>query len=478
VVAANLALGVVAPYLCGYGGDLLAMVWDGRVHACQSVGRSAAAATPAPDPGGTMPTLGPHAVTVPGAVAGWFELLDRFGTRTFGDLSRAAVRLARDGFELSAPGADRLSTSLDILAGFAPDPADLIAAYPQVAPGDRVVQPALAHTIETLAADGPDAYYRGPIGAAIAETVQRHGGSLAAADLTAHSAEWVAPLMGTFRDVEILQMPPPTQGVTALEMLAIANGLDIGDDSVDRLHLLIETARLALEDRDQHVGDPDVMKLGPSWLFSPEHIRERRALIDPARAGGTQPRPAADGGTAYMCAADGDGMMVSLIQSNFLAIGSGVHVPEWGINLQNRGSSFSLEGGHVNELAPSKLPMHTLIPALVLRDGEPALVFGTMGGHTQAQIHLQVLVRHLVDGNDPQDAVAAPRFSVDPGSATVHLESRFPARWADDLHRRGHDVHAFRAFDDGAGHAHAIQPTPHGYLAGADPRAESVAAGV
>ncbi|HEY3834109.1 MAG TPA: gamma-glutamyltransferase family protein [Acidimicrobiia bacterium] len=483
ILAANLALGVVAPYYCGYGGDLLALVWDGdALHAFRSTGRSAAAATAerVRELCGSheMPVVGPHTVTVPGAIAGWFGLIERFGTRSFGDLSSRARVLADDGFVLTRAGAFRLAGSTAIPGALGVDDTALRATYANVQPGDLVVQPALARTIAALAEQGPDVYYRGPIGAAIAATLAEHGGVMTAADIAGHVAEYVEPMHAPFLGADVYEMPPPTQGATALEMLRMAEQLGVGDDGVDRVHLQIEISKLALADRDTYVTDPDHMTIDPTELFGDEFVSSRTALVDRSRSRPVEPRSMADGGTAYLCCADGDGMCVSLIQSNFTAIGSGVHVGEWGINLHNRGASFSLDPSHCNVIAPSKLPMHTLIPAMVLRDGRPEYVFGTMGGHVQAQIHLQVLTRLLRDGDDPLRAVSAPRFAVDPASGSVGLEARFDPNWVDELERRGHPVRGMRAFDDGAGHAHAIQRLSPGWAIGSDPRAESATAGL
>jgi gamma-glutamyltranspeptidase/glutathione hydrolase len=487
IVAANLALGVVAPYYCGSGGDLLAIVWDGALHGYRSAGRAGAHVTvdAVRSQAGTaeMPVQGPHTVTVPGAVRGWFDLLERFGTRSFGELSRRAVELARDGFVLTRAGSYRLGGSLAIPRHLGVHDRDLAACYPQTGPGALVRQPALVRTLETLASDGPDAYYGGPIGAAIAETVQRHGGFLDAADVAAHTAEWVTPLEATFAGHRVVELPPPTQGVTALEMVRIADSVaDLATlgDGVERTHLLIEIARLALADRDAHVADPDHMPLAATRLLDDEWIAARVAQLDRARARPMAPRrPGADGDTAYLCCADGDGMLVSLIQSNFTSIGSGLHVAAWGINLHNRGASFSLDPAHVNALAPRKLPLHTLIPALVRApSGRPTHVLGTMGGHAQAQVHLQLLVRLLLDGDDPGAAIDAARWQVEPSSGLVSIEARVPEEWRAELVRRGHDLNVLRDYDDGAGHAHCIALAERGYLVAGDPRAESLAIGV
>ncbi len=482
IVAANLALGVVAPYYCGYGGDLLALVHDGDLHGYRSTGRSAAgsdARDVRSEGHQTMPHFGAHTITVPGAVRGWFELLQRFGTQTFRQLAQRALVLAAEGFVLTKPGAFRLAGSMAILRAMGIDDSDLRENYPEVRANHRVVQPGLAKLIDTLSADGWEPYYEGEVAQAIVASVQRSGGSLTIEDLAGHTGAWVTPLRAEFRGRTVIELPPPTQGVTALQMLRIVDGLDLGHDGPDRDHVMIETAKLALADRDEFVADPDAMTIATSAMLSDEWIGDRRLRIDPNRAIPMRHRPGADGGTAYMCCTDGNGLSISLIQSNFTAIGSGVHVPGWGINLHNRGSAFSLEAAHPNVLAGGKLPLHTLIPAMVLRDDVPTHVFGTMGGHAQAQVHLQLLVQMLIDGKDPQLAIDAPRFHVDPGSGVVQLEARYSDAVQRDLVRRGHEIRVLRDFDDAMGHAHAIEFLDTGAIAvGADPRAESAALGV
>jgi gamma-glutamyltranspeptidase / glutathione hydrolase len=477
-IAANLALGVVAPYLCGYGGDLFAIVWDGHLHGYLGSGRSPRDATIEGlldrEHTDAMPIFGPHSVTVPGAVAGWFDLLDRWGTKSFGDLATDALSYARDGFELTPTGEMFVTGSLAMYESF---PA-IQAAYRGARAATTLRQPALARTIDTLAADGPDAYYRGPVAAAIAAAVQAEGGFLTVEDLAAHQGRWADPLQAQYRDTVVAELPPPTQGVTALEALRIIDGFAFPADGPDRQHLLIEAVKLALEDRNNCVSDPDAMTVRPDALLSRDLIAERRGRIDPTRATTPAAGAAHVGGTAYLCAADGDGLLVSLIQSNFLAFGSGLHVPEWGINLNNRGSSFGLDPSKVNALAPSKLPMHTLIPAMALREGEPWLVFGTMGGDSQAQIQVQLLARMIDDRSDPQDALDAPRWCVDPSNWTLRAERAFGDDWFDGVRARGHDLQPTRHDDAGLGHAHAIERTPGGYAVATEPRTEGAALGL
>jgi gamma-glutamyltranspeptidase / glutathione hydrolase len=479
-LAANFVLGVVTPYMCGFGGDLLAMVWDGEQHAYQGVGRAPSAATAAfvraQSGESEMPVFGAHPVTVPGAVEAWFTLIEKFATRSFGELAQRALHYAQDGFPLTKRGAWFFTRSAMLYDHLGL--SDFRDAYGNPAPGEWIRQPELARTIRTLADVGPDAYYHGPIGAAIAERLQRTGGCMTVADIAAHTGAWVQPLRARVRDVEILEMPPPTQGLTALEAMRIVDGLELGPDGPDREHLLIEAVKLALADRRKYLGDPAAMTIAPERLLRDDWVAARRAAIDPRRA-----RPAAahdepDGGTIYMCAADRDGMLVSLIQSNFSGAGSGLRVGEWGLNLHNRGSAFILDDAHPNGIGPGKMPLHTLIPALAMRDGRPWLVFGTEGGHGQAQTHTQLMVRMVVDGDDPQRAISAPRFTIDPESGRVTMEDHFDPAWIDDLRGRGHDIEVVRGYRHGPGIAHAIECTRPGYRCGSDPRAEGGSAGL
>src|SRR3954469_8350664 len=364
-LAANFVLGVVTPYMCGFGGDLLTMVWDGKVHAYRGVGRAPAGATAdfVRSQSGElqMPVFGPHPVTVPGAVEAWFTLIEKFATRSFGELVSRALHYAEEGFALTKRGAWFIENSAILYDHFGlPDFHD---AYGDVKAGDWVRQPQLARTIRRLPHDGPDAHYRGPAGEAIAGGIQGAGGCMGGPDIAAPSGAWVEPLRAPFRDVEILEMPPPTQGVTALEALRIVDGLDLGADGPDREHLLIEAVKLALADRARYLGDPAAMTIAPDRLFADDWIASRRAEVDPRRARAAVARTEPDGGTIYMCAADRDGMLVSLIQSNFSGAGSGLRVGEWGINLHNRGSAFVLDDTHPNSIGPNKMPLHTLIPA-------------------------------------------------------------------------------------------------------------------
>jgi gamma-glutamyltranspeptidase/glutathione hydrolase len=477
IVAANLALGVVAPYLCGYGGDLFAIVWDGELHGYLGSGRSPAGAdleTVRDRLGGDPLLVGPHSVTVPGAIAGWFDLLERWGTRPFGELARDAIRYAREGFELTPMGAISCIGFRGLYRGL--DAWQEV--YGTLDAGDVLRQPNLANLIERIADGGPDAYYQGVVADAIASALQQHGGLMDASDLAAHAGEWATPMRAPYRDVEVAQLPPPTQGVAVLEIMRILDGFDLVTmDPADRAHLIIEAVKIGLRDRDDHVTDPEHLATPPEALLGEAWIEERRAAIDPKQALLPAPGHPQRGGTAYLCAADGDGLLVSLIQSNFLGFGSGVHVPEWGINLNNRGSSFTLDASRVNAFAPSKRPMHTLIPAMVLRAGAPRHVFGSMGGDAQAQVHAQLLTQIVDDGADPQAAIDEPRWRVEPLDWKLRVEQRADPGVVVELAARGHEIIETGAYDPGMGHAHAIALDGHGYAVATDPRAEGAAVG-
>jgi gamma-glutamyltranspeptidase/glutathione hydrolase len=479
-VAANLVLAIVTPYMCGFGGDLLSIVWDGKVNAYRGVGRAPAGSTPdavrAQSGQATMPTFGPHPCTVPGAIDGWFTMLEKWGTRSFGEVATRALQYAEDGFPATRRGAWFFARTAQLLDYF--DLPDFHTFYGDVEAGTWIRQPEVGRLIRLLADDGPDAYYRGPVGAAIAERIQEAGGFMTSDDVATHTGAWVEPLRAEYRGVDVLEMPPPTQGVTALEAMRIADGLDLGVDSADREHLLIEAMKCAFADRHVHLGDPGAMTIDPNELLAPARIDHHRATIDPKRANAAAPYRGPDGGTIYMCTADRDGLLVSLIQSNFASAGCGLRVHEWGINLHNRGSAFNLDDGHPNAIGPGKMPLHTLIPALALRAGRPWLVFGTEGGHGQAQTHLQILTRMLVDGDDPQRAISAPRFTIDPENGRVAIEDHMNPAWVDDLRSRGHEIDVVRGYRHGPGIAHAIECLHPGYRAASDPRAEGGTAGV
>jgi gamma-glutamyltranspeptidase / glutathione hydrolase len=492
-VAANLVLAVVTPYHCGVGGDLLALVHDGTATGVLSVGAMPAGATPdavrvaigeghggrvaLPGTDG-MPTFGALPVSVPGAVAGWTHLLDRWGTRSFGDVASAATALAEDGFPVSAHAAEHVERARPVLA----DQPGWLDAFGEMRAGERFVQRDLARTLRRLADDGPGALHGGPIGERIVEVLGAHGSTMTLSDLSGHEVREVPPLAAPFRDRTVLELPPPTQGLTALTALGILDRLPprTPDEAAIAWHHELEAIRLALAERSTHLGDPRTMRVDPVALLDPDRLDALAAGVEDGGAADLVLDRPAPGGTAYLCAVDADGLAVSLIQSNFVGFGSGVVVPGAGFGLHDRGAHLRLDPAdpaHPAALGPGAFPPHTLIPAMTLREGRPDLVFGTMGGDGQAQIHAQLLRRIVDAGADLQDAIDAPRAIVDLADGAVVVESRTPATVVDGLRGRGHEVRVVGPYEHGAGHAHALRLTPAGLEGATDPRCEGAVTG-
>ncbi len=490
-VAANAVLQVVYPHQCSPGGDLFLIVHDpreGRPVALNGSGRAPARATAADLRARglvEMPLRGPLTVTVPGVVDAWHEALARYGRLGLERLLAPAIAYAEQGF----PVVPRLAAAIGENAGaLRVSPA----AAAVLLPGGRVPRagqllrnPDLAATYRAIAREGRDAFYKEAIAERIASAVGAAGGLLAGEDLAAHGSDWVEPLVTSYRGHEVYECPPNSQGLAALIALNVAEGFDLAalpPRGAEWQHLLVEATGLALAERDAYLTDPDAMAVDPGALLSKEHAEGLRARI--GRRAGPLPPPEnpASGDTVYLCAVDRDGQCASLIQSLYYAFGSGLMVPGTGVLLQNRGAYFSLRDDHPNVLAPRKRTLHTLMPALMLRDGRPALVFGAMGGDGQAQTHLQ-LVANIVDaGLDVQEAIDAPRWVsrtgiTEHGPAPLLMESRFAPPLREDLAGRGHEVVPLGPWEQLMGHAQAIALRPDGVLAGgADPRGDGIAA--
>jgi gamma-glutamyltranspeptidase/glutathione hydrolase len=462
-VAVNAALGFLEPISCGIGGDLFALVWDAKarkLHALVASGRSplALAADKIPPlPDGTIPPGTPYSWTVPGAVDGWFELHGKFGRLPMSEVLAPAIRAAREGEAVPqtiAGGWERGARLHKDKAGFA---AVFLPEGRAPKEGEIFRNPALARAYELLAKEGRDAYYKGPIARDIVAFSQKNGGFFAAEDFARHRSEWVEPISTDYRGVRVFEIPPPTQGIAALQMLNILEGFDLramGRDSVAFWHTMVETKKIVYEDRARFIADPAFAQVPVQGLLSKDYARERAKLIDAVRAqlrieAG---RPAlGHGDTTYFATADADGNMVSLIQSNYSGFGSGYVVAEWGFGIHNRGALFDLKPGHPNSLEPGKRPFHTIIPAFAMRDGEPWLAFGVMGGDMQPQGHVQIIV-NLVDFDmNLQEAGDAPRFYHEdsseptgtPLTATggqLHLESGVSAEIRRDLVAKGHRI--------------------------------------
>ena len=345
-------------------------------------------------------------------------------------------------------------------------------------------QPRLTRTLRTIAERGPAAYYRGEIAQELARSVRAVGGLLSTDDLAAHSSNWVEPLSTRYRDVTVYELPPNSQGIIALLMLNVLQQLPaapLQEGSAEYIHLLAEVARLAYADREAHLTDPEHMSLDPADLLTEEYARRRAALV--REHAGRVVAAGTSSDTIYLCAADEEGNLVSLIESNFMGIGSGIMAGETGIMLQNRGAWFSLDPGHPNAIAPHKRTMHTLMPGMAFKGERPWLVFGTMGGSAQAQIHVQLLTRLIDQKMRLDDALDAPRIDAVPvrdarQEQALLMEDRFSPQVTEELRRRGHDVRLLAPYTSEMGHAHAIELLDNGaYVGASDPRTTSLALG-
>ena len=505
-IAANAALGLMEPTGCGIGGDLFAIVWDPktrRLYGYNGSGRSPRSLTLEEfrRRGLTdIPSHGPLPVSVPGAVDAWFALHERFGRRPMAANLAPAIHYAREGHPVHEVIAHYWERSVPRLAqypGFA-EQFTIDGRAPRK--GELWRNPNLADTLEKIARGGRDAFYKGQIARAIDAYMKANGGFLSYEDLAAHQGEWVEPVSVNYRGYDVWELPPNSQGIAALQMLIILEGFDFSKipfGSAEHVHLFVEAKKLAFADRARFYADPDFGKVPLDWLLSKEYAAQRRALISPDRAlrevqPGTPPE-LEEGDTIYLTTADADGMMVSLIQSNYRGMGSGMAPHGLGFILQDRGEMFVLEGcdtgpAHPNCYASGKRPFQTIIPAFITRDGKPWVSFGVMGGAMQPQGHVQI-VMNLVDfGMNLQEAGDAPRIqhegSTDPtGAATpmrdggeVNLETGFSWETVRALMRKGHRV-TFADGPYGGYQAIARDPDTGVYFGASESRKDGQAAG-
>jgi gamma-glutamyltranspeptidase/glutathione hydrolase len=421
-VTAAAVLAVIEPSMNGVGGDLLSLVYDAKtkkVYGLDSTGRSANAASPAEyaKRGLTeMPTRGPLVVDVPGVVEGWHQLLKRFGTIDLGTALAPAIAFARDGFPVAELIANEWIANEAILAA---DPATAATFLPNGVPpkmGGIFANPRLARSLETIAKEGRDAFYTGSIARAIVADMKSRNGLLELRDFEDHKADWVNPIWTNYRGYELLEMPPSTQGFVALEMLNIMEGFDIaslGHNSADYLHIVSEAKRIAFADRGAFLADRDHMPKGAlQRLISKDYAASRRREIDMSKTAATQSPDFAGvdhGDTIYLTAADEHGNVISLIQSLFNSFGAGFVAGDTGITMHNRGAGFTLQPGHPNEIGPHKRPLHTLVPAMLAKNGRPLMAFGVMGGDNQAQAHAQIVANVVDFGMHVQEAGDAAR---------------------------------------------------------------------
>lgn len=463
-IAANALLGLADPGNSGIGGDLFALVWDAKtrqLHGLNASGRSARGMTLAELRRrglAQIPANGPLGVSVPGCVDGWFMLHERFGSTPMARLLAPTIAYARDGIPVAPDIADDSNLRLSQRLPSTPPGsfANLRALYMPggafPSKGEIFRNPALAQSLERIATGGRDAFYKGPIAAAIAAHVQAQGGFLSTADFAAHTSEWLAPVSTTYRGYTVWELPPNTQGSAVLQMLNVLEGVDLatsGFGSADHVHWFAEAKKLAFEDLASAYADATAMRVPVERLVSKEYAAQRRALVKPDRAGVYDTGFPVDSHTVFLTTADKDGNMVALIQSNSLSFGSLEVAPDTGFALHNRGMWFELRDGHPNTYAPGKRPFHTIIPAFVTRDGEPFLSFGLMGGDMQPQGHVQVLLNLIDFGMNLQEAGDAPRiYHVGSFPRTGHvadvgdlnLEAGFAPETIRELMRRGHRV--------------------------------------
>ncbi|MDX6700338.1 MAG: gamma-glutamyltranspeptidase / glutathione hydrolase [Baekduia sp.] len=470
-VAAAATLCVVEPRATGIGGDAFALCWPAGAaapDALDGAGPSAAAATlDAIRAAGhaEMPRTGPWTITVPGAVDAWAKLLERHGRLGLAEVLAPAIRHAQDGFAVTPVIAAEWAMHARNIASDEAASATFLPGGRAPSAGEVFRNPAMAELLALVAEGGADAFYRGDPAERIGAAVRRAGGPLRASDLADFAgARWVTPLARAFRGVTVFELPPPGQGIVALEALGIFADARYDDRAAEE-HAAIEALKLAFQDANDHLADPLIEPVDVERLLGAEHLAQRRALIGAAAADIAAPGPATD--TVYVAAVDGEGGACSLIQSLYSGFGSGVGVPGLGITLQNRGKGFVLDPTHPNRLAPGKRPYHTIIPAMLARGSQFHGCLGVVGGFMQPQGQMQIL-RHVLDhGLGIGEALAAPRARFLDGRA-IGVEPGFDAGVLDGLRSRGHDVGPLSNF--GAGGAQAILRDGDELHGASDPR--------
>jgi gamma-glutamyltranspeptidase/glutathione hydrolase len=488
-VAAAAAMTICEPVSNGLGSDAFGIVWDGQ--ALQGLNASGGAPEAwTPDyfrhkygaGAKTPPKRGFDAVTVPGAVAGWVAMSERFGKLPFADLLAPAIEIAERGYLLPVVVQQKWAAAAPEL-GSLPGFAETFLPWgraPQV--GELFHFPAAARALKAIAQTKGAAFYQGEIAEAIARFSQTHGGAHRASDFAAYRPEWVEPIARNYRGYTLHEIPPNGQGIAALIALGILERFDLASlpvDSVDSQHLQIEAMKLAFADVYRYVAEPSAMECTPTQMLDDAYLAHRAGQIEMTRAQDFGAGNPVKGGTIYLTAADENGMMVSFIQSNYMGFGSGCVEPHFGISLQNRGHGFSLLPGP-NQVAPAKRPFHTIIPAFLTKDGQPVMSYGVMGGNMQPQGHLQTLVRMLDYGQSPQSACDAPRWRFNARLA-INVEQQMAAATVQGLEARGHRIDVIKdSYQDfGAGQFiwRMGDPKVEGYLGVSDARRDGLAAG-
>ncbi|MBW6490058.1 MAG: gamma-glutamyltransferase [Lentimicrobium sp.] len=460
-IAANAALGLMEPTGCGIGGDLFAIVWDAKtekLYGLNASGRSPKSLTIEyfrQQKIDKIPAYGPLPLSVPGCVDGWFELHNRFGKLTINEILTPAIGYAENGFPVTELVAYYLKRGVSMHASRFPNVLETYTLDGKTVPqkGDIFKNPHLANTYRKLIEGGRNAFYKGEIAQAIATFIKEQGGFLSYNDMASHNSEWVEPVSVNYRGYDVWELPPNGQGIAALQMLNILEGYDFSNipfGSARHIHLFTETKKLAFEDRARYYADMKFADVPVEELVSEKYASERRKLINENKAGSFEAGIPMEGGTIYLTVADKNGNMVSLIQSNYRGLGSGMVPPGLGFMLQDRGELFSLEDGHANIYAPGKRPFHTIIPGFVTKDGLPFMSFGVMGGDFQPMGHVQIVMNMVDFGMNLQEAGDAPRISHNgssdptggkhPGKGEILLESRIDYEVIRELMNMGHKV--------------------------------------
>lgn len=496
-IAANAALGLMEPTGSGIGGDLFAIVWDaktGKLYGLNASGRSPATLSLdyfRQQKLTKIPSFGPLPVSVPGCVDGWFELHKRFGRLQMSDILFPAIDYAEKGFPVTELVAYYLGRSVPMLGSRYPNVFETYTLDGKTVPakGDVFRNPGLAKTYRQLIAGGRDAFYKGEIAQTIGAFMKEQGGFLTYEDMASHHSDWVEPVSANYRGYEVWELPPNGQGIAALQMLNMLEGFDFSKipfGSARHIHLFTEAKKLAFEDRARYYADMDFSKVPVQELISESYAAKRRTLINENKAGSFEAGEPMEGGTIYLTVADKDGNMISLIQSNYRGLGSGMVPPGLGFMLQDRGELFSLEDGHANVFAPRKRPFHTIIPCFITKNGLPFVSFGVMGGDFQPLGHVQI-VMNLVDfGMNLQEAGDAPRISHSgsteptggphPGKGEIQLESGFDYEVVRELMNMGHQV-SWSLGDYGGYQAIMFDPVMKVYFGASESRKDGQAAG-
>lgn len=460
-IAANAVLGLVEPTGNGIGGDLFAIVWDAeteQLYGLNASGRSPQSLTldyfkqRGLD---KIPARGVLPLSVPGTVDGWFELHEKFGALPMAQVLAPAIEYARQGFPVTEVIAYYFERNAAVI-GEQPGFAEVFLKDGQPPQkGERFRNPDLANTLEKIANEGRDVFYRGEIARTIDAFVAEHGGFLSYDDLANHTSTWVEPVSTNYRGYDLWELPPNTQGIAAQQILNILENYDLaamGFDSAEYIHHFVEAKKLAFEDRAKYYADPEFSAAPVTGLLDKDYAKERAKLIDPNRAGKAyEPgNPPTEGDTIYLTTADQQGNMVSLIQSNYRGMGSGITPTGLGFVIQNRGELFALQEGHANVYEPGKRPFHTIIPAFVTKDGKPLMSYGVMGGATQPQMHAQILINMIDFGMNLQEAGDAPRIlhtgssqptgEIMADGGVVSLENGFSAATRRELIKMGHTL--------------------------------------